>query len=341
MGAILKPLGFYDYIKCIRKYKKYKQSNDLEVIKKFNRIKSFLAGCTTLFFIVILVETFVYTSYQIFNDKLSIGSQFLTIVFNFLISYPFYTIARNFSNYVEIIIFLREMKFKEKEDNRDIEEIILPQKIQLNNICFGYDENVILKNIFLNIDPLIVIEIFGKSGCGKKTLAKILMQKQIADSGELLFNGVDSKYINSDLFDCMFGYISFCCDFEGISIKNYFLKGNNYSPKEFTKILNKLQFLSYLRRYPDYVDTVINEKSELSNSEIVLILIAKAIFDDKKILILDNLLGLIDKKIIDELFIVIKEMKLTVVLLENNYIECTHISKYYELSDCKLKDELL
>ena len=148
MGAILKPLGFYDYIKCIRKYKKYKQSNDLEVIKKFNRIKSFLAGCTTLFFIVILVETFVYTSYQIFNDKLSIGSQFLTIVFNFLISYPFYTIARNFSNYVEIIIFLREMKFKEKEDNRDIEEIILPQKIQLNNICFGYDENVILKNIF-------------------------------------------------------------------------------------------------------------------------------------------------------------------------------------------------
>jgi len=167
------------------------------------------------------------------------------------------------------------------------------------------------------------------------------MQKQIADSGELLFNGVDSKYINSDLFDCMFGYISFCCDFEGISIKNYFLKGNNYSPKEFTKILNKLQFLSYLRRYPDYVDTVINEKSELSNSEIVLILIAKAIFDDKKILILDNLLGLIDKKIIDELFIVIKEMKLTVVLLENNYIECTHISKYYELSDCKLKDELL
>ena len=52
-------------------------------------------------------------------------------------------------------------------------------------------------------------------------------------------------------------------------------------------------------------------------------------------------LGLIDKKIIDELFIVIKEMKLTVVLLENNYIECTHISKYYELSDCKLKDELL
>ncbi|WP_329993497.1 hypothetical protein [Faecalibacillus intestinalis] len=89
------------------------------------------------------------------------------------------------------------------------------------------------------------------------------------------------------------------------------------------------------------MDTVINEKSELSNSEIVLILIAKAIFDDKKILILDNLLGLIDKKIIDELFIVIKEMKLTVVLLENNYIECTHISKYYELSDCKLKDELL
>ena len=68
----------------------------------------------------------MYTSYQIFNDKLSIGSQFLTIVFNFLISYPFYTIARNFSNYVEIIIFLREMKFKEKEDNRDIEEIILP-----------------------------------------------------------------------------------------------------------------------------------------------------------------------------------------------------------------------
>ncbi|MED9809273.1 MAG: hypothetical protein U0J78_08640 [Faecalibacillus intestinalis] len=56
---------------------------------------------------------------------------------------------------------------------------------------------------------------------------------------------------------------------------------------------------------------------------------------------MDNLLGLIDKKIIDELFIVIKEMKLTVVLLENNYIECTHISKYYELSDCKLKDELL
>lgn len=34
MGAILKPLGFYDYIKCIRKYKKYKQSNDLIGYKK-------------------------------------------------------------------------------------------------------------------------------------------------------------------------------------------------------------------------------------------------------------------------------------------------------------------
>lgn len=73
--------------------------------------------------------------------------------------------------------------------------------IQLNNITkkfvhSGFSQTV-LKEVNMNVYKGDFIAIRGKSGCGKSTLLNILAATQLADSGEMLFNGCDMQNLSN------------------------------------------------------------------------------------------------------------------------------------------------
>ena len=63
--------------------------------------------------------------------------------------------------------------------------------IEIKNVSFSYVDNIpTLKNINLTIEKGRFVSIVGHNGCGKSTLAKILVGLLMPKSGEILINGV-------------------------------------------------------------------------------------------------------------------------------------------------------
>jgi ABC-type polar amino acid transport system ATPase subunit len=64
--------------------------------------------------------------------------------------------------------------------------------IQLNNISFAYDKEVILKGIGFTIQEGEIVGILGLSGSGKTTLLKILSGLLMPDEGSYLIDGLQA-----------------------------------------------------------------------------------------------------------------------------------------------------
>lgn len=71
--------------------------------------------------------------------------------------------------------------------------------IQLENISFGYDNEIVLNNISLEIDKGECVVLMGNNGCGKSTLLKILNGLLIPNKGKYNFDNqlIDQQYFKN------------------------------------------------------------------------------------------------------------------------------------------------
>lgn len=72
--------------------------------------------------------------------------------------------------------------------------------LSLNNICFSYGTNKVLKDLSLEFEKAKMYCIVGKSGAGKTTLLSVLSGLAEPDSGTITYNGEDIKSINKYKF---------------------------------------------------------------------------------------------------------------------------------------------
>ena len=71
--------------------------------------------------------------------------------------------------------------------------------IELKNINFNYEENnPVLENLSLKLNPGEMVAIIGHNGSGKSTLAKIIMGLLDPASGEVV---IDGNTVKGDDFD--------------------------------------------------------------------------------------------------------------------------------------------
>ncbi len=69
--------------------------------------------------------------------------------------------------------------------------------ILLDHVTKTYpgDENPVLDNISLHIDPREFVFLVGKSGAGKSTLIKMITKEETPDSGQIIVGGIDLSYV--------------------------------------------------------------------------------------------------------------------------------------------------
>ena len=67
--------------------------------------------------------------------------------------------------------------------------------IELKNITKQYEDNIVLKDLNLDIKKNEFLTLLGPSGCGKTTTLKIIAGFEFADDGKVLFQGKDLNEI--------------------------------------------------------------------------------------------------------------------------------------------------
>ena len=163
--------------------------------------------------------------------------------------------------------------------------------ISLKNISFSYldkyDNRVdALKNISIDIKKNEKILIKGSSGIGKSTLFKIILNLLSPDSGEILLDGSPL----SKRYERLFAYVpQDNLLMEGTIKEVVTLFDENIDEERFKKALTLSESDKFINNLALKENTFLNEKgSGLSLGEMERIAIARALYMDNPILLLDE-----------------------------------------------------
>ncbi len=242
-------------------------------------------------------------------------------------------------------IILNEMNLLDKNfqiNNRNDIEVNNIDSIELKEICFAYGAKHILKNLSIKFEKGQVIGISGPSGSGKSTLLDILTSLIIPDSGKVLINKkeFDPK---KNFWGKKISYISQSTDLFNRSIGYNISFGKNQldiDKKKMEFALNSSNLTTFIKNLPQGINTVVGEKgSFISTGQKQRINIARAFYNNVKVLILDESTNSLDfeneKKIFSDI-VKIKNNLIVIIVSHKKKLLENYCDKIYHLNDLKL-----
>ena len=201
--------------------------------------------------------------------------------------------------------------------------------IEFKDICFSYADKIILENINFKINKGEFVGIAGVSGAGKTTLADIISGLLIPKNGEILIDGKPVKTPNLKI-----GYIPQEYSIISASIRENVAFGEeNIDDERVIDALKKAQLYDFIiNRFEKgiYAKPFI-DNTGLSQGQKQRLAIARALYLNPDIIILDEATSSLDLKTEDEICNVLNSLKR----------EKTIIAIAHRLSTIKSADKII
>ena len=205
--------------------------------------------------------------------------------------------------------------------------------IIITNLSFGYNKysNILNnKNITIKKGEKVVLK--GESGCGKSTLCKIL-NKEYDYKGSIKINDVELSDININSLRNNIVYSSQDEHIFNATIKDNITLGLEVDDSKFNKIAEICMLDRIIKNKPFGFDTFLfGGAGNLSGGERNLIILARALIRESKILILDETMkelnDEIENKVLDNIFNYYKDTTIIYVSHKNkkNYFKrCIYV----------------
>ncbi len=192
---------------------------------------------------------------------------------------------------------------EEEDDVADIENNIVIEdyegSVSFDDVSFGYDERLIIKNLSVDINPGEMVAIVGPTGAGKTTLINLLMRFYDVNDGSIKIDGVDIRDMKRDDLRSLFGMVlQDTWLFSGKIKENIAYGKSDATDEEIIDAAKRTNVHHFITTLPNGYDMVLNEESSnISNGEKQLITIARALLSDPKILILDEATSSVDTRL--------------------------------------------
>lgn len=158
------------------------------------------------------------------------------------------------------------------------------------HVTFAYEEEVILKDVSLEIPKGSVLGIIGKSGCGKSTFLKLLMRFWKVSDGSVQVSGTDIESINTIDLRNMESYMTQETHLFHDSIKNNLrIAKPDASEEEMMEACKKASIHEMIMNLPKGYDSAVGELGDtLSGGERQRIGLARAFLHDAPLILLDE-----------------------------------------------------
>ena len=172
-------------------------------------------------------------------------------------------------------------------------------EITFHNVQFSYiPEQPVIRDFSLSVPAGEKIALVGATGSGKTTIANLLMRFYDIDSGEILINGQDIKYISRDsLRKNVAIVLQDTVLFEGTIRDNLKYGNENATEEQLEQAVERSCCEDMLRMLPRGYDTLLKASGEnISQGQRQLLAIARAFVADPRILILDEATSNVDTR---------------------------------------------
>lgn len=331
--------------------KNYFIKNDLGINKKiikYGLIKSLIRIFPKSLIEIILILFFVIFAFYLTKNKISIIDYipFMTILAAALFKFiPTLTRSINaaqrivqskpiieniHNNYLGSINQNVNPALEVKNFNHSFSKEII-----FNNISFSYPNSnkMVFENLNLNIKKNEKIAIFGNTGSGKSTLIKMLIGLIPPNSGEIKVDN-ENIYKNTESWRNLISYVPQKLFLFDSSLSNNINLFDIQNDKKFKGIINKV-FLSY-ENFLKLDQTTKGNLSKLSGGETKKVGIARALFKDHEILLIDEGTAGLDKEYSDYIISELLNLDKTVIFISHDYEQFKNFDHVYKITNSNI-----
>ncbi|RGJ30654.1 ABC transporter ATP-binding protein [Fusobacterium varium] len=226
--------------------------------------------------------------------------------------------------YYQTILFYRKSldiivnELESEVENIEKNPIEFNKKIELNNICFEFEEGKeVLKNISLNIFKGEKVAFVGESGSGKTTLVDLITGLYKPKNGDVYLDDIKLEDKNIGYWRQSIGYIpQEVYLFDG-TIADNVVFNREYNEEKLIEALKKARIWEFLNK-KEGIKTIVGDRGiMLSGGQKQRIAIARALYDNPDILVLDEATSALDneteEEIMKEIYDVSKDRTLIIV----------------------------
>lgn len=228
---------------------------------------------------------------------------------------------------------------KSLNESKKINQIKFKHDIRFEHVSFGFDDNsIILNNVSLQIKKGSMVGINGSSGSGKTTLLNLLTGFYEPTSGNII---VDSQNINNlkNYKDWLIniGYVpqvSFIFDDTIYNNITLGLEEKNLHNSNLDKVLWDSQLTNFVKNLEKGLNTNLGELgSKISGGQKQRIALARALYQQKDIIILDEATNSLDKPTEEKFLKNLKTLDKTVIVVSHDINVMEYCDTVYKMEN--------
>ncbi|XP_067215777.1 probable multidrug resistance-associated protein lethal(2)03659 isoform X1 [Linepithema humile] len=310
---------FYTLVEKARK-------REMNVIKQYSILKQL--ALTLHCFVPRLCLFVTILTYVLFGNYINPEKVYLvTAYFNVLRSSMLFGFSVGLHQLVQALVSIRRLrkfmmhseiaKTKQNPDRMDVKNSFALRMINVNAKWHGDNKDDTLRNVNLIVAPGSFVAIVGQVGSGKSSLLQAILQELTLTSGSIDSCG-------------RINYISQQPWIFASSVKQNILFGQKMDKLRYAEVIRVCQMESDICSFPHGDSTAVGERGiNLSGGQRARINLARAIYKDADIYLLDDPLSAVDslvsKRLIDEC--------ICGYLKDKTRILVTHQLQYLQLAD--------
>lgn len=192
----------------------------------------------------------------------------------------------------EEILAVESEKIRQNKKQDSYQEGIL-----LKDVSFSYEgRKEVLQNINIEIEKSKTTALVGLSGCGKSTIASMLMKFIYPSSGAIYLNGKDYACMNREEIAKYIVMVPQTVSLFNDTIRNNLLVANPFaSDEQLWQVLHEVSLDKHIQKISDGLDTMVSEfGSNLSGGQKQMMGIARALLTDAEYIIFDEATSAVD-----------------------------------------------
>ena len=311
--------------------------------KKINIIQAIPNSLFEVTFVVVIFSLIIFISQSELKNILPILSLYIVSFIRLLPIFSRFgqTLSVLRSSYPSVKHLSSEIEYfkqfkqkKEKSYNADI-DLEFEKKIEIVDLSFKYlkGSNDVIKNLNLSIDKGKSVGFVGKSGSGKTTLVNLLCGLLSSSNGKITSDNVDI-FNNIDSWQKKIGLVpqdNYLLDDTVINNILFLDDKKKVDQKKLSDALFYSGVSEFINKLNKGLDTIVGEKgSILSGGQVQRIALARLLYQDPKILILDEFTNSLDPEGED---FILKKLELLKQKKDKNFFIISHKIKPLKICD--------
>ena len=237
----------------------------------------------------------------------------------------------------------RDLSLDVAEEPGPVTPMSFTREIQLRNVCFTYESGSrpSLDDVSMEIGCGESVGIVGPSGAGKSTLIDLLLGLLQPTSGEILVDGVPLAS-NVRGWQRLVGYVPqsiYLTDDSLLKNVAFGLHERDIDLGAVERALEAAQLRDFIKTLPDGMQTLVGERGvRLSGGQRQRIGIARALYNDPKVLVLDEATSALDTETENGVMESVRHLQgeRTIVIVAHRLSTVSHCSRVFNVENSRL-----